>query len=399
MDPQTLRSQHDLELSEQLLQDSDVKRVNEQIARQVEKGNLGVRRHLLSTSVRLSPNMAKSLHATADECREKLAMDIPLELYVFPSPSYNAACVKPEAGRLFVMFSSAILQAFTESEIRFVMGHELGHHLFGHHDIPIGYLMRGKEHPSPRLALTLTSWSRYAEISADRAGAYCSNDLESVAHALFKLASGLGGQYAEFSLDDFLDQVDEMQLEEAQPGQGAPMEDWFLTHPFSPLRVKALKMFHDSELVLPGGLSANELDMNVESLMSLMEPSYLEGKTDAAEAMRRVLFAAAIAVADASHGVSDEEIKAFEEFFGQAAFSDKLDTEQLKAELPSRIAQAKELTSVPQRMQVVRDICAMSRADGHSQDGERDVLYQLASALEVPALFVDRTLDADPELD
>ena len=211
MDPQALRSQHDLELSQQLLQDSDVKRVNEQIARQVEKGNMGVRRHLLSTSVRLSPNMAKSLHATADECREKLAMEIPLELYVFPSPSYNAACVKPEAGRLFVMFSSAILQAFTESEIRFVMGHELGHHLFGHHDIPIGYIMRGQTRPNPRLALTLTSWSRYAEISADRAGAYCANDLESVAHALFKLASGLSGKYAKFSLDDFLDQVDEMQ--------------------------------------------------------------------------------------------------------------------------------------------------------------------------------------------
>ena len=399
MDPQALRSQHDLELSQQLLQDSDVKRVNEQIARQVEKGNMGVRRHLLSTSVRLSPNMAKSLHATADECREKLAMEIPLELYVFPSPSYNAACVKPEAGRLFVMFSSAILQAFTESEIRFVMGHELGHHLFGHHDIPIGYIMRGQTRPNPRLALTLTSWSRYAEISADRAGAYCANDLESVAHALFKLASGLGGQYAEFSLDDFLNQVDEMQLEEAQPGQGAPMEDWFLTHPFSPLRVKALKMFHDSELVLPGGISANELDMDVESLMSLMEPSYIEGKTDAAEAMRRLLFAAAIVVADANHGVSAEEIKVFEEFFGKAAFSDKLDTEKLKAELPSRIAQAKELTSVPQRMQVVRDVCTMSRADGHSQNGEREMLYELATALEVPALFVDRTLDADPELD
>ena len=133
--------------------------------------------------------------------------------------------------------------------------------------------------------------------------------------------------------------------------------------------------------------------------MSLMEPSYIEGKTDAAEAMRRVLFAAAIAVADANHGVSAEEIKVFEEFFGKAAFSDKLDTEKLKAELPSRIAQAKELTSVPQRMQVVRDVCTMSRADGHSQNGEREMLYELATALEVPALFVDRTLDADPELD
>ena len=399
MDPQKLRSQHDLELSEQLLKDPDVKRVNEMIEQQVEKGQMGVRRHLLTTSVRLSPAMARELHKTADECREKLAMDIPLELYVFPSPTFNAACVKPEAGRLFIMFSSAILEAFSAPEIRFVMGHELGHHLFGHHDIPIGFIMRGQSRPSPRLALTLTSWSRYAEISADRAGAYCSNDLESVAHALFKLASGLSGSYADFSLQDFLAQVDEMQLEEGKPGQGAPIEDWFLTHPFSPLRVKALQLFHESELVVSGGMSSNELDLGVESLMSLMEPSYLEGKTDVAESMRRVLFAAAIAVADASDGINKEEIDVFEKFFGKASFSRKLDKDQLKAELNDRIEQAKELTSIPQRMQIVRDLCVVCRADGRCSAKEREVLCDIAAALEIPTMFVDQTLECETELD
>ena len=399
MDPQKLRSQHDSELSEQLLKDPDVKRVNEMIEQQVEKGQMGVRRHLLTTSVRLSPSMARELHKTADECREKLAMDIPLELYVFPSPTFNAACVKPEAGRLFIMFSSAILEAFSAPEIRFVMGHELGHHLFGHHDIPIGFIMRGQSRPSPRLALTLTSWSRYAEISADRAGAYCSNDLESVAHALFKLASGLSGSYADFSLQDFLAQVDEMQLEEGKPGQGAPIEDWFLTHPFSPLRVKALQLFHESELVVSGGMSSNELDLGVESLMSLMEPSYLEGKTDVAESMRRVLFAAAIAVADASDGINKEEIDVFEKFFGKASFSRKLDKDQLKAELNDRIEQAKELTSIPQRMQIVRDLCVVCRADGRCSAKEREVLCDIAAALEVPTMFVDQTLECETELD
>ncbi len=399
MDPQRLRNQHDTELFAQLLEDPDVKRVNEFIAKQEEKGNLGVRRRLLSTSVRLSTTMAADLHRTADACREKLSVDIPLELYVFPSPSYNAACVKPEAGRLFIMFSSAILEAFTEPEIRFVMGHELGHHLFNHHDVPIGYIMRGQNRPNPRLALKLTSWSRYAEISADRAGAYCADDLESVAHALFKLASGLSSEYAAFSLEEFLAQVDEMQLEEGKPGQGAPTEDWFLTHPFSPLRVKALTVFHQSELMLAEGMDIHELDMNVEGLMSLMEPSYLEGKTDTAEAMRRLLFAAAIAVADASRGIAKSEIKVFEEFFGEASFSSKLDIEQIKSEVPARIQQVNNATSIPQRMQIVRDLCVMSRADGHSTGPERETLREIAMALQVPTLFVEKTLEADPELD
>jgi tellurite resistance protein len=399
MEPTALRSQHDLELFNQLLEDSDVKRVNEQIAKQTEKGNLGVRRRLLSTSVRLSPTMAGPLHKTADECAEQLALDIPLELYVFPSASFNAACVKPEAGRLFIMFSSSILEAFTDAEIKFVMGHELGHHLFNHHDIPIGYIMRGKSRPSPRLALTLTSWSRYAEISADRAGAFCANDLGAVAHALFKLASGLSGAYADFTVEDFLAQVDEMQLEDGQPGQGAPIEDWFLTHPFSPLRVKALKLFHESELMRSDGNALNDLDMGVESLMSLMEPSYLEGKTDTAEAMRRLLFAGSITVANATNGISAAEIEVFEEFFGKSAFSEKLDVEKLETELPERAAQVVELTSVPQRMQVLRDLCVVAKAEGHTTDGERQVLCEIAHALAIPSLFIERSLDADCELD
>ena len=395
----SLRSKHDQDLYDQLLQDTDVKRVNDHIARQEERGNLGVRRHLLSTSVRLSTSMASELHKTAAACSERLGLDIPVELYVFPSPSYNAACVKPEAGQLFIMFSSSLLQSFTPAEVSFVMGHELGHHLYGHHDIPIGYILRGKSRPNPRLALTLTSWSRYAEISADRAGAFCAQDLESVAHALFKLASGLDGSYANFSLLEFLNQVDEMQLEDGQPGQGAPMEDWFLTHPFSPLRVKALKLFHESELMLSGGVDADELDLGIESLMSLMEPSYLEGKTEIAETMRRLLFAAAIAVADASDGISDEERKIFEDFFGKHSLSDKLDITKLKSELPERIKQTNEVTSVPQRMQVIRDLCQVCKADNHTTDAERTVLCDIASQLQVPTLFVNKSLDADTELD
>ena len=394
-----LRSQHDIELFEQLLKEPDVVRVNNHIEKQEEKGNLGVRRRLLSTSVRLSPAMAKDLHATAEECRERLNMDIPIELYVFPSPSYNAACVKPEAGRLFIMFSSSILEAFTQKEISFVMGHELGHHLYNHHDIPIGYIMRGKSRPNPRLALTLTSWSRYAEISADRAGAFCADDLTAVARSLFKLASGLKGDYAQFSVEEFLAQVDEMQLEDGQPGQGAPTEDWFLTHPFSPLRVKALALFHESALMKSDGESIHDLDMGVEGLMSLMEPSYLEGKTDTAEAMRRLLFAGAIAVADASHGISEEEREVFDDFFGKNSLTDKLDIEKLKQELPDRITQTKSLTSIPQRMQVVRDLCMVSRADGHATDPEREVLCEIARALEIPALFIEKTLEAETELD
>ena len=70
------------------------------------------------------------------------------------------------------MFSSSLLEAFNDSELLFVMGHELGHHVYDHHQIPIGYVLRGRQPPPADLALDLFAWARYAEISAERAGAF-----------------------------------------------------------------------------------------------------------------------------------------------------------------------------------------------------------------------------------
>ena len=89
----------------------------------------------------------------------------------------------------------------------------------------------------------------------------------------------------------------------------------------------------------------------------------------------------------------------FEQFFGEATFSSKLDIEQLKSEVPARINQVKAITSIPKRMQIIRDLCVMSRADGHSTGAERETLCEIAHALEVPPLFVEKTLEADTELD
>ncbi|MCR9278276.1 MAG: M48 family metalloprotease [Pseudomonadaceae bacterium] len=393
-----VRCASDREMSERLLKDRTVIRVNEKIARAENDGPLGIRRRLLATSVRLSERMAPSVHRHATECGDMLGLGIPLEVYVYSSPQYNAACFKPEDGRLFIMFSSSLLEAFDDSELRFVMGHELGHHVYRHHEVPIGYILKGGR-PDPRLALELFTWSRYAEISADRAGAYCAQDIVGVSRALFKLASGLSGSSITFSMEDFLAQVDQMQIEDAEPGQGAPKEDWFSTHPFSPLRVKALKLFDESEL-MSGAASVEDLEVGVQGVLSLMEPSYLEGRTDTAEAMRRLLFAGSLLVANADGHISDAEIALFEQFFGQNTFdADKLNLEALNAELAPRISAVRENASTPQAMQVVRDLCVIARAEDHTSDAERAVLDTIADGLEVPRAFICQAMDSDVEPD
>ncbi len=399
MNAEKIRYQNDLEMYEALLKAKEVIKVNEAISKMQEDGPSSTRRHLLATSVYLSKRMAPQIHKMADECYERLELEIPLELYVYSSAQYNAACFKPEAGRLLIMFSSSLLEAFEGSELRFVMGHELGHHVYRHHDIPIGYILRGKQRPDPKLALELFSWSRNAEISADRAGAFCAQDLNGVAKSLFKLASGLTGKTIEFNLEDFLAQVDQMKLEDQTPGQQASKEDWFSTHPFSPLRVKALQLFHDSELMLPGGNSVADLEVGVQRTMSMMEPNYIDARTDAAKSMRRVLFSGAIAVADVSGGINEKEIKTFEDFLGKGKFKPGLNIERIKEELASRIKKCNELTNVTQRMQVMRDLCLISKADGRTTKKEREVLNNIADGLEISRAFICQCMDKDIDLD
>jgi len=399
IDATALRCQNDQALFDSLLQEPDVIRVNEHLEKVAEEGPTGIRRNLLATSVRLTRTMAPDVYKMLDDCAEKLQLDIPIELYVYASPQFNAACVKPEEGRLFIMLASSLLEAFKDGELRFVIGHELGHHLYQHHDIPIGYILRGKSRPNPKLALELFTWSRYAEISADRAGAHCAQDLKAVGRALFRLTSGLSDDVIAFNFDDFVKQVDDMQLVDAEPGQGAPTGDWFSTHPFSPLRVKALALFDQSELARPNGTSKDSLEVSVQRVMALMEPNYLEGKTDTAETMRRLFFAAALTVANASNGISDAEIAVFEKYFGDGSFNDKLDIARLAAELPERISQTLAVTSPSQRIQVLHDLCLIACADGYVTEPERTLLAEIATSLDVTKAFVDQCIECSADLD
>ncbi|MBT8071852.1 MAG: M48 family metalloprotease [Gammaproteobacteria bacterium] len=400
MNASGIRCDNDTKIAQNLLNHMLVQRVKEQVDREAEKGPMGMRRRLLSTSVRLSRSMSPTVHKMADHCIEKLGVDLPLELYAYASPQFNAACFKPEEGRLFVMFSSGLLEAFDENELMFVVGHEFGHHVYQHHDMPVGYILNGTQRPSANLALQLFAWTRYAEISADRAGAFCANDLEAVAKALFKLASGLtSNRIVSFNLSEFLHQLDEMQATDAEPGQGAPMEDWFSTHPFSPLRVKALQLFHQSGLMLPGGIDKAELELHVQGMLGMMEPDYLEGHTDVAKKMRLLFIAGAVAVANARAGISEREASVLKEFMGEEFSLETLNIDKLIDTLPKRIRAVKKHASLPQRMQVVRDLSVVARAEGQITDNELLVLYGIADGLAIRRSIVGHILNGDTELD
>ena len=166
------------------------------------------------------------------------------------------------------------------------------------------------------------------------------------------------------------------------------MADWFSTHPFSPLRLRAMQLYFASKLAQPKGGSVSKLEAGVQELMSLMEPSYLKEKSEEAEIARRLLFAAALAVADQSDGIGDAEIAAFEKLFGEGSFAPQLDIQGIEASLEERLKEASQQVSHPRRIQILRDLCFVARADGAVSEEERAVIEHVAEVLEVAPEFV-----------
>ena len=391
-----LRAAGDRELAERLLADPDVKDAVERLERRGK--DPGARRHLLATAIRLTREMAPDVHDIMDECRRMLGVEAPFETYVYPEPMFNAAAVAPEQGRLFLLLSSALLEAFEPDELRFVVGHELGHHLFEHHRIPVAVLLSGIARIDAALALRLFAWQRYAEISADRTGLVTAGGLDPAARALFKLASGLRGDRVKVRIDQFLTQLGDLrrEAERLATADDQPRSDFFATHPFSPLRLKAAQLFAASDVREPGGVPRLDLEMQVQELMTLMDPSYLQDTSDVAEAMRRLLFAGGVAVAAASGTVTEKSLKALEQLLGVGSIPSNLKPDTIRADLPSRIDTVNRIVPPLRRAQVIRDLCVIACADGRIDEAKLMVIREIARAVSVDETVIACSTQGSP---
>jgi Zn-dependent protease with chaperone function len=170
----------------------------------------------LASAVRVSQEQFPDLHqAMLDGC---YILDLPRvpEMYVSQYPLANAFAYGLD--KPFIVLYSGIVELMDEDEIRFVIGHELGHVLSGH--TVYNTMLRNLLLLVSRLALVpfawlglravvwgLEEWSRKAEMSSDRAGLLATQDVDAARRALMKLAGGR--RLAEFSSDEFHKQARE----------------------------------------------------------------------------------------------------------------------------------------------------------------------------------------------
>jgi len=196
--------------------------------------------------------------------------DVP-EVYVTQDPLVNAMALGRD--RPFIIINTGMVNLYDPEELRWVIGHELGHILSGHTVyrtmllilirlasriawMPIGYLgLRG-------VIWGLEEWFRKSELSCDRAGLLAGQDLDAARRALMKLAGG--AQLSELNPDAFREQAHEY---DAVPD----LRDSILkilqlqgtTHPFAVIRFAELDYWAthgEYERILGGDYPRRESD-------------------------------------------------------------------------------------------------------------------------------------------
>jgi uncharacterized tellurite resistance protein B-like protein len=399
-----VQAKRDRELRGELEADRGVKKALEKFDQRASGYGFRHRRSLLAEAIRLNKRMAPDVSDALAHCRKVLGFDRPVEVFLRPDPHYNAFCSKGRTGPITLGLSSKLVEDFTPGELRFVIGHEIGHALFDHFGIPMPVTATiediGGTLVSRPVQLRLFVWCRAAEVSADRAGLLCAADPEVAATAFFKLSSGLSRPGIKADLEAFASQVEAL-----ASAPSAAMElrddddtlDCFSTHPYTPVRVRALlafgrsAMFRELAKVGTGGISIDEVESVVERDMALMEPSYLEDRGDHADKLRRGLYCAGVAVAAAHGGVSDEEMAALRSLLGakQARTPENLDA--IKAELEGLLGELAG-ADLQHRCQLVQHLTVIAGVDGHVADEEYTEMARIAERLGVPATVIDQTL-------
>jgi Zn-dependent protease with chaperone function len=214
-------------------------------------GEKPTRLAFLANAVRVSPTQFGRVHGLYHEVLRTLDSPEAYPLYVTQDPYYNAAAYGME--KPFIIVHSALVRGFDDDELRFVLGHELGHIMSGH--VLYNTMMRlliqlaGMGFPIVGLAarailVALMEWSRKAELSCDRAGMLAVQNVEPGMRTMLKFA---GGNSSEANLGDFIQQSDDYRATGDLSDQVFKVLNVLgTTHPFPVIRVAELRAWFES---------------------------------------------------------------------------------------------------------------------------------------------------------
>ena len=170
----------------------------------------------LASCVRVGPTQFAVLHEIVQDGVATLDLYEAPEVFVMQQPTVNVMTIGID--RPWIVVTTGALDLYDDEELRFVLGHELGHVLSGHAVyrtmlfqllalaqrvawVPVaGWGLRA-------VVFALEEWSRSAELSGDRAGLLVGQDIDAALRAHMKTAGG--SRLREMDAAAFLAQADD----------------------------------------------------------------------------------------------------------------------------------------------------------------------------------------------
>lgn len=154
-------------------------------------------------AVAVTPTQFPDVYDIACECARRLGIAVP-NVFIASDTEINAWAYCADDVQPVIVVTGAMYERFTPGELKAVVGHECGHVQNNHvvyENIAsmlagIGLNGIGARYPmlaallSQSTVIALSSWSRAAEVTADRAGMICADDPEDAHRVNAKLMYG-----------------------------------------------------------------------------------------------------------------------------------------------------------------------------------------------------------------
>ena len=238
--------------------------------RQQCEGNIidwGFRSRVEGTSMKVSNELLPQLYSLCEEVKAKLNFNEPIDFYVTGNSEINACAFFAFDANLphIVEINSGTYNLLSEDELKYVIGHEIGHLIDGDAIITgiFNFLYPDEDtlEKCPDFLLNRCElYNKLAELSADRYGYMACGNLETCVRAIFKMASGVDLEKMNVSMKVLMEE-NERHL------------DYFLkcggfagdSHPVDPIRVRALDLFANSKTQAALTKGMNELIDRLQS--------------------------------------------------------------------------------------------------------------------------------------
>lgn len=220
------------------------------VAKEIQKANLDW--------LAVGPNQFPEVYQLGCDCAKRLGIGVP-NIYITNDNNFNAYTYATDDVEPFIVIGNLLLERYPLNELKGIIGHECGH-IHNYHTtysvLANELLVQGanmalrlfgqfQQLLSLGVTITIKTWTRNAEVTADRAAMICCDDPDDAYKAIMKLTYGAA------KVDDKITtQLDLNALKEQMKmsmNNITGMYELYADHPLSIKRIFAMMEFAQCE--------------------------------------------------------------------------------------------------------------------------------------------------------